>query len=55
MHTKGCNSELSCKFCHLCGPNEHKLRKKKKIQLHREANKPKQESQLIGEASESMV
>jgi len=30
FHTKGCETGAMCTFCHLCGPEERKLRKKEK-------------------------
>eukprot|EP00443_Scrippsiella_acuminata_P115276 CAMPEP_0115677526 /NCGR_PEP_ID=MMETSP0272-20121206/55269_1 /TAXON_ID=71861 /ORGANISM="Scrippsiella trochoidea, Strain CCMP3099" /LENGTH=209 /DNA_ID=CAMNT_0003116643 /DNA_START=1 /DNA_END=631 /DNA_ORIENTATION=- len=51
MHTKGCNSGPACKFCHLCGPDEHKLRRKRKMQLQREmAAREKEEKEAAAAA-----
>lgn len=32
-HTKGCEQGLSCRFCHFCGPEERKLRKRHKSEF----------------------
>lgn len=45
MHTRGCSSGPACKFCHLCGPEEVKLRRKQKIQQLREISRARKEGQ----------
>jgi len=35
LHTKGCESGLACKFCHLCGPEVRKCRRQEKLQERR--------------------
>jgi len=53
VHTKGCESGLACKFCHLCGPEERKRRRQAKLQERRELQKARQEGQKARvEASE---
>lgn len=37
--TKGCQSGIECRFCHLCEVGEKKRRKKEKVTLRREVNK----------------
>lgn len=42
VHTKGCASGPGCRFCHLCGPDEKKNRRKQKMaarQANREARR----------------
>jgi len=39
LHTKGCNNGLSCKFCHLCGPDVRKSRRQEKLHWRHEARK----------------
>lgn len=35
LHTKGCQNGFTCKFCHLCGPDEKRRRKKDKLEFRR--------------------
>lgn len=37
LHTKGCVNGVTCTFCHLCGPDEIKRRRKAKFAMLREA------------------
>lgn len=37
VHKKGCENGLSCKFCHLCGPDEIKRRRKERLELRKAA------------------
>jgi hypothetical protein len=37
LHTKGCENGLSCSFCHLCGPEEKRRRRKEKLEMKRVA------------------
>mmetsp|Transcript_21051 Transcript_21051/g.42319 ORF Transcript_21051/g.42319 Transcript_21051/m.42319 type:complete len:215 (-) Transcript_21051:93-737(-) len=30
LHTKGCQGGFACKFCHICGPDERRQRRKEK-------------------------
>lgn len=46
MHTKGCENDLACQFCHLCGPDVRKERKLEKVQQRREANRARKEKKL---------
>merc|ERR1719499_1245628 len=45
LHTKGCESGLACKFCHLCGPEVRKRRRQDKLQERRELHKARRERQ----------
>jgi len=45
LHTKGCESGLACKFCHLCGPEERKRRRQGKLQERREVHRAMKEKQ----------
>jgi len=47
LYSKGCNSGLVCQFCHLCGPDERKLRRKEKLQTQREANRARRDVQTV--------
>lgn len=42
--TKGCQSGVECKFCHLCEVGEKKRRKKEKVAYRREIQKWRQQS-----------
>jgi len=35
FHREGCQSGLTCQFCHLCGPDEKRLRRKAKLEARR--------------------
>eukprot|EP00443_Scrippsiella_acuminata_P070871 CAMPEP_0115494034 /NCGR_PEP_ID=MMETSP0271-20121206/64505_1 /TAXON_ID=71861 /ORGANISM="Scrippsiella trochoidea, Strain CCMP3099" /LENGTH=416 /DNA_ID=CAMNT_0002922587 /DNA_START=27 /DNA_END=1278 /DNA_ORIENTATION=- len=39
LHTKGCQSGLACKFCHLCGPEERRRRRQEKQHERRELHR----------------
>jgi len=43
QHTKGCTNGSACSFCHLCGPEELKRRRKQKIEQRRIAKKTNKE------------
>jgi len=43
LHTKGCQSGLACKFCHLCGPEERRRRRQEKQHERRELHKSKRD------------
>eukprot|EP00416_Gambierdiscus_australes_P042502 CAMPEP_0171102238 /NCGR_PEP_ID=MMETSP0766_2-20121228/57246_1 /TAXON_ID=439317 /ORGANISM="Gambierdiscus australes, Strain CAWD 149" /LENGTH=192 /DNA_ID=CAMNT_0011562477 /DNA_START=70 /DNA_END=648 /DNA_ORIENTATION=- len=48
FHTKGCKSEAACQFCHLCGPDEKKLRRKEKLEVRKAAQKLQRAAKLGG-------
>lgn len=35
VHTVGCSSGLKCEFCHLCGPDERRRRRRAKMEVRR--------------------
>jgi len=46
LHTRGCENDLNCQFCHLCGPEVRKARKLEKVQQRREANRTRKEKKV---------
>jgi len=38
LHTKGCQNGFTCAFCHLCGPEEKKRRRKENLEQRRAAH-----------------
>jgi len=49
LHTKGCANGTDCPFCHLCGPEELKRRRKQKLEQRRVAKKsPKDDKSQKG-------
>jgi len=51
FYTKGCESNFSCEFCHLCEPGEKKRRKKDKLEARRAAHKERRPSKQAPDAS----
>eukprot|EP00446_Apocalathium_sp_SHHI-4_P015044 CAMPEP_0177204000 /NCGR_PEP_ID=MMETSP0367-20130122/28112_1 /TAXON_ID=447022 ORGANISM="Scrippsiella hangoei-like, Strain SHHI-4" /NCGR_SAMPLE_ID=MMETSP0367 /ASSEMBLY_ACC=CAM_ASM_000362 /LENGTH=340 /DNA_ID=CAMNT_0018652663 /DNA_START=61 /DNA_END=1083 /DNA_ORIENTATION=- len=49
--TKGCENGLTCRFCHLCGPEERRRRQKDKIQQLKEERRQRKERQRLRAAS----
>jgi len=45
QHTKGCANGTSCPFCHLCGPDEMKRRRKAKFEMLRAAKRERAEKE----------
>mmetsp|Transcript_112591 Transcript_112591/g.290768 ORF Transcript_112591/g.290768 Transcript_112591/m.290768 type:complete len:340 (-) Transcript_112591:243-1262(-) len=43
LHTKGCNNGLTCKHCHLCGPEERKRRRREKLNERRELQRTRRD------------
>jgi len=41
FHTRTCTSGRACQFCHLCGPEEKKRRRKAKLELLRTVPRPR--------------
>jgi len=37
LHTKGCENGLACQYCHICGPEERKHRRREKAELRTSA------------------
>jgi hypothetical protein len=47
FYTKGCENDVACQFCHLCGPEVRKARKQEKLQQRREWNRAKKDKQAV--------
>lgn len=47
FHTKGCDNDLACHFCHICGPEVRRARKQEKLHQRREATRARKEKQAV--------